>query len=315
MQFEQPAVLNRYVDASIPFTVKVRWQALKPCLPLLICSSLLLVEQVLFGLWLNDRSLRSGLPLLAACALAPVVVIMLAFEVQTRVTHRSKRKLKLEAKKVYISPAKYYYIAFKQILGWRLEPVAEAPEFSKLTLEYSLDKKRKLLREWSMILRHEQECNFLSELEQLQRAGSTSAEVVRLPQPLVRKKVNRRLRSAAAVALGFYFLIHGLPVLGGCLFPASGETEQSRPGSRLSARGKAKLREFVALHFSSLEEFRKFMILAGASLTALGAGLYFWGLSAIKKENALAAAESGSARDRSSIAADVGESEIQGGPA
>jgi hypothetical protein len=88
------------------------------------------------------------------------------------------------------------------------------------------------------------------------------------------------------------FLIHGLPVLGGCLSPASGEAEQSRPGSRLSARGKAKLLEFVAGHFASLEQFRKFMIITGGSLTVLGVGFYFCGLSAIKKENALAAAQS-----------------------
>src|SRR5437899_1567082 len=200
MQFEQPADLNRYVDPSIPLTWRVRWQALKPSLPLiLICGSLVLVEQVAFRLWLNGRSLRSELWLLVACALGPTFLVGLASEVQVRITHRSKRKLKLEAKQVSISPAKYNRVASDKIRAWRLEPVAEAPEFSKLTLEYSLDKKAKLVREWSMVLRSEQERTFLSEMEQLGRTGSTATQVVRLTQPLARKKVNRRLRSTAAL--------------------------------------------------------------------------------------------------------------------
>jgi len=247
---------------------------------------------VAFRLWLNDRSLRSGLLLLAACALVPVVVIMLAFEVQVRITHRSRRKLKLGANHVSVSPAKYNRVAFDKIRAWRLEPVADAPEFSKLTLEYSLDKKAKLVREWSMVLRSEQERAFLAEMEQLGRTASTATQVVRLTQPLARKKVNRRLRSTAALALGFYFLIHGLPVLSGSLFPSSEESDQSRRGSRqFTVRERARLRQFVAQHFASPEEFRKFMIITAGSLTVLGAGLYFWGLSAIKKKNALAAAE------------------------
>jgi hypothetical protein len=289
MQFEQGAELNRFVDASIPLTWAVRWQAWKPSLPLLICGSLFLVEQVAFRLWLNNRSLRSELPLLAACALVPIALIMIAFEVQVRITHRSKRKLKLGAKHISISPAKYNRVALERIRSWRLEPVAEAPVFSKLMLEYALDKKHKLLREWSMVFRPEQKGAFLSEMEQLRQTSQTSAEVLLLTQPLVRRKVKRRLRSGAAVALGFYCIMHGLPLLGGSLFPSSGESEQSGRGSQFTAREKAKLREFLALHFASADEFRKFMIVASGTLTILGAGFYFWGLSAIKKENALVA--------------------------
>jgi hypothetical protein len=101
--------------------------------------------------------------------------------------------------------------------------------------------------------------------------------------------------------------MHGLPLLVGCLFPSSGEAEQSRSGSRLTVREKAKLGQFVVQHFSSLEEFRKFMIVTAGSLTVLGAGFYFWGLSAIKKDNARAAAEGdAAARDNLSNSEAVG---------
>src|SRR5438445_4624479 len=95
MQFEQPAELNRYIDATIPHNWTVRWRALKPALPILVCCSILLVEQTAFRLWLNDRSLVSELPLLFVCSLVPVALGMLAFEVQVRLTHRAKRRITL----------------------------------------------------------------------------------------------------------------------------------------------------------------------------------------------------------------------------
>jgi hypothetical protein len=153
MQFEQPAELNRYIDATIPLNWTVRWRALKPALPILVCCSILLVEQTAFRLWLNDRSLVSELPPLFVCSLVPITLGMLAFEVQVRLTHRAKRRITLQAKRVSISPAKYNRIACKQVSGWRLEPLASAPELTKLTLEYSLGRKGKLRREWSMVLR------------------------------------------------------------------------------------------------------------------------------------------------------------------
>jgi hypothetical protein len=274
MQFEQPAELNRYVDSSIPLTWVVRWQALKFGLPLLACGSIMLAEQTAFRLWLNDR-LSSELPLVAVGAVVPIFLIMVALELQFRIAHRTRRRLKLEAKQVSINPAKYNRVRFEKTIAWRLEPVTGRPDFSKLTLEYSLDKKRKVVREWSMVLRPEEERAFLSEMEQLRQVGSITAEVVRLAQPLVRKKANRRLRSMAAVAVGFYFLMHGLPLLLGGLLPASGESEQPRSKSQLTAREEAKFRKVVLEHFASAEEFRRFIVFAGVSLTVLGAGLYF----------------------------------------
>ncbi len=147
MQFEQPAALNRYVDPTIPLTWAVRWQSLKPILPMLLCCSALLVEQVAFRLWPNDRSLFSELPLLVVCSLLPIVLIIAAFEALTRVTHRSRRTIKLEPKRVSISPAKYNRFPWKQISAWRLEPIPETAGFSKLTLLYSLGKGTKRLRQ------------------------------------------------------------------------------------------------------------------------------------------------------------------------
>jgi hypothetical protein len=284
MQFEQPAELNRYVDATIPLTWPVRWRALKAIFPMLLCCSALLVEQAAFRLWLNERSLLSQLPLLVVCSLLPIFLVVAAFEARIRVTHRTKRTIRLEQKRVSISPAKYNRIPWKQIGAWQLEPIPEAPGFSKLTLAYSLGKGSKRQREWRMVLgQADQEPEFLSELEHLRQRGVNSTRVVRLSRPAPPKVTSGRVRSMLAVALGFYCLLHGLPLLGAGLLPSDRHADESRSSSQFTAKERAKLGRFVGQTFSSAQQFRRFFLVVGGGLTALGAGFYFWGLSSPKR--------------------------------
>lgn len=283
MQFEQPAELNRYVDPTIPLTWTFRWRSLKAVLPMMLCCSALLVEQVAFRLWLNDRSLISELPLLAVCSLLPIVLIGVAFEVLTRVAHRSKRTIKLEAKRVSISPAKFNRIPWKLITGWQLEPIPEAAGLVKLTLSYSLAKGGKRPREWFMVFRQtDQEQQFTSELEHLRQRGVNSTQVVRLSAPARPEANTRRARSMLAVALGLYCILHGLPLLGAGLLPANRPPEEPQSNSRYTDKEKAKLKRVVLHTFSSPEQFRRTLLAVGGALTTLGAGLYFWGLSCPK---------------------------------
>jgi len=279
MQFEQPAELNRYVDASIPLTWRFRWQSLKPSLPILLCISVLFVEHVAFRLWLNDRSLLSELPLLLLCSLFPLVLVMLAFEAQVRIGHRMKRKLNLQPKRVLISPAKYNRIRYNQIRAWRLAPIAGAPELTRLSVEYSFDRNGRRAREWSIVFDRGQEHAFLFELEYWRQLGSVAGPVIRLPEPLGPRKPQIKFRSMAAMALGFYCLVHGLPLLGAGLLPADNHSTESQSTSRFTAKEQAKMRATISHHFTSPQAFRKFLLVTGGSLTALGGGLYFWGAS------------------------------------
>jgi len=286
MQFEQPAELNRYVDPTIPLTWAVRWQSAKTSLHMLLCCSVLLVEQAAFRLWLNDRSLLSGLHLLSACALVPIVFIPLFVEAQIRLGHRTKRKIKLQAKKVSISPAKCTRIPWKQISAWRLQPVANAPGLTKLTMQYALGSKGKMAREWSMVLRQpEQEHSFLSELEQFRQMDSNAAPVVRCAKSAVPQTSNRGLRSTAGVALGIYLLIHGFPVFMVGLTGPTRHSDDSSSDSRFSPNERAKLKQTVIRHFSSPQQFRTFLLVVGGGLTGPGAAFYFWGLSPIKRSD------------------------------
>src|SRR5712671_4898808 len=290
MQFEQPAELNRYVDPTIPLTWAVRWRLTKPSLPMLICCLVLLVEQVAFRLWLNDRSLTSEFPLLLTCALFPIFFIPLVVEAQVRLAHQTKRRITLDAKRVLISPGKSNRITWKQISAWRFQPVPTVAGLTKLTVEYALGVKGKIRREWSMILRQpDQEHAFLSELDYFRQKESNSAPVVRLAEGAASTAANRSFRGMVAFALGFYLLLHGLPLFLVGLAPPTRHHDESSSTSRFSAKERAKLKRTVAQHFSSPEQFRVFLLVVGGGLTGLGAVFYFWGLSFTKKPDAATA--------------------------
>lgn len=284
MQIEQPAELNRYVDSSIPLTWAIRWEALKVVLPLLMCCSVILIEGVIFRLWLNDQSLISELPRLCIGGLAPIAVVMVALEVQVRVSHRAKRTIKLEPKRVSVSPAKYNRVAWNQIVSWRLQPLAQAPGLSKLTMGYSLGKKSLLERQWSMVLRQpDQEQVLLSELDYYRQVGSNVAPLIRLPEPCLPKTSRRRVRGMVAVALSFWCFVHGLPMLGVGSFPPDGHRAESQSASKFTPKETAKLQRSASRYFSSFHQFRTFLLVAGGGTTALGVGLYLWALCSPKK--------------------------------
>ena len=115
MNFEQPAELNKCVDTTIPLTWAVRWHMLKPALPLLLSCSIVLLEMVLFRLWLWDESLISNVPRLLLAVSFPTVLTLAVLEIDTRLEHHRKRKLELRSKGISVSPAKYDLIPWQHV--------------------------------------------------------------------------------------------------------------------------------------------------------------------------------------------------------
>jgi hypothetical protein len=286
MQFEQSPELNKYVDPTIPLTWDVRWRSLKVLLPLLLFSSAVLAEQVAFRAWLNDRNVILQLPLLVGCSLLPIALMFALFEVRTRIAHRTKRTIKLERDRVSISPAQCNRIHWKQITTWQLEPIPQTSGLSKLTLAYSFGKGGKHPRKWSMVLRQaDQLQQFAAELEHFRQNGVSSGEVARLSTPARLEPNAKRVRGMWVVVLGIYFILHGLPLLFVGLSPANRSPEEARSNSKFTAKELAKLTQVIHERFSSPEQFRRFVLGLGGGFSALGGGLYVWGLSSLKRWN------------------------------
>jgi hypothetical protein len=283
MQFEQPAELNRYVDSTIPLTWSFRWKQYKLFLPVMVFCSAVMVDQLVFRLWLNDRSLISELPLICLAALFPAALFPLMIELQHTIMRRCKRTIKLEPKAVVIIPGPGKWgIAWKRVKWWRLEPVVNAPELAKLTLEYWRYKTGKQLREWSIALRQsDQVPGFLSELDSLRRTAGKAGEVAQLMEPSTPKTSNRPTRGGMRMMFGLFLFLHGFPLLFAGIFFWHRQTNEGKP--RFSPTELAKIQRVVAAHFTSAGQLRHFFLIVGGSLTLLAAGFYFWGLSAMKR--------------------------------
>jgi hypothetical protein len=285
MKFEQPASLNRYVDPTIPINWALRWRVLKPVLPLLVCCSVLFIEQLALRMWLQGRSLISELPLLLLCAISPIPMVMAAVEVQLRVAQRTKRTLTLESKGISLSPAKCNRVAWNRVRAWRLEPLADNLGMSKLTVEYSLDKKGERRREWLMVLqRPEQETGLLAELRFFGQVVANADPGIQRTDRGKLVMSRRFMRGMIAISLAFWCFVHGLPLLGVGLLHSKTRPDTPRANSKFTDEEIAKLRQTVVRYFNSGDQFRRFILITGGGLTALGVGLYFLGIYSMKEE-------------------------------
>ena len=98
LEIIQPAVLNKYVDDSIPLRWKKRWETLRLLAPLVVVAVLFQVEVILL------TGMFEGAPAVGARLLASIIGLPAAFlgiaELSIRQTHWSRRKLRLDRKGV-----------------------------------------------------------------------------------------------------------------------------------------------------------------------------------------------------------------------
>ncbi len=277
MQFEQPAELNKYVDATIPLTWEIRRRFWKLLLPLLVITSLFCAEQQVIRQWLNDQRLVEGLPALSAIILLLSIVYAGAIEVYLRIFHQCKRTIDLRTKRVMISP-RNHRVAWANVIYWRLEPILNAPELTKLTLKYTRNKWDKRPRECSIALRQtDQIPEFLGELDSLRRTIGKVGEIVRFATPALPDELKPPPRGFIRSVISMYLFLHGGPLLFAGIF---GPGPQREGAPRFSPTELAKIQRVATAHFASVEQFRNFLLLVGGILMALAAGFYFWGFSA-----------------------------------
>lgn len=288
MKFDQPADLNKYVDSTIPLTWAVRWWMLKPALPLLLSCGIILMEMLLFRLWLADESLISKIPLLLLAGSFPTVLTLAVTEIETRLVHHRKRMVELRPKGISISPAGNEFIPWQNVQTWRVEPLADSTTFLKWTIEYSRDKKGELRREWAIILRRsDHEPALLSELEYFRQLGANAAPIVRLPEPRPVAVTRTPIRPMIALGIAFWLFVHGIPLLAAGLLPERRNPDEGRRESRFSESEIAKLGRTAMRFFDSSAQLRRFALITGAGMTALGVGVQVWGLASRKKQQGM----------------------------
>jgi hypothetical protein len=278
MTFEQPASLNRFVGESLSLTWRSRWKLIRIYLPLLVFSTICLVEIVSFKLWIRDAL---DLSRLWPALLMPVLLLVFIFilnEIRLRGSQGANRLLNILEKGISFRTAGRPVIRWSKVIAFWFEDIPGEPQFSKVTVEYFGDRKTKLPRRSSLVLEKQTQCPaLLSELKLLQQQHNLNFRI-ELDQPLSPRKPPRNLVLGLSLSLaGVLFLMPGMPLLLVPLMHRSGESQHSESTDDWSPKQKEKLNRFLITHFSSKTELEHFMLELGGILTTIGVVLMIWG--------------------------------------
>jgi len=281
MQLLQPAELNRFVDPTIPLSWAVRWGLIRPLWPLLLVSWVAVVEAVAIQLLLSEVSAESAISRMLIVTVALPVGLLCGLELSVRLGHWTARRLQIRDRGVRFSHAKHGNVPWKRVLLFRIQPISGQPGLAKLSIEYAIDKKAKRKRTWSIVLEHpDQTAALRAQLGQQRDRGVLQAPLVELPEPVESTKTPIRILGVGRGALGWYVLAHGLALLGaGLVLDRPDRQERSTLPEQ-----RTKAFHTIAQHFSSAEQFRQFILLTGAGLTACGLGFYAWGMRAMLRK-------------------------------
>lgn len=271
--FEQKAGLNHFVDPSIPLSWSYRWARLRLVLPLLVFITAFLWEMILFGAWLSDWPVFSMIAVCAVVAFIPFALVFFFFEFGVRRAQRSKREIELRDRGALI-PVRL--LRWEQIKIWQFEPIPDFPEYSKLTIEYTTQRKPKRRRFWQMVLeKPTQVQELISELESQKQRRPMNYEVKVLDKASPPRRTG--IVSNAGVwqsIAGYYLFIHGGPML---VKGLEGRHDQSGQDAQLTPERAAKLARFVHAHFANAKELQHFFITVGGTLTIMAIVLMIWG--------------------------------------
>ncbi|MCX7722464.1 MAG: hypothetical protein N2379_05320 [Verrucomicrobiae bacterium] len=279
MEFVQPASLNRLVDP--PLTWRKKLEVIKPLLPSIVVSGVIMAELVAFRLWAENKNILTNLPLVLLALLVPPAVCIAAIELNFHVNNWTKRRLRLGTKGIRITHAKHGNIRWEQVKRWLFAPVPDQPEHEMVTVEYTLDRSGRRIRSWRIVLAHPDQAQVLkTELNHLRERGITTAPVIELSEPIAPPERKLRVRGMVQAALALFFFAHAVPLLTTGLSSPDRHANQPLRAMPSEAaqedRGRAVLRRFA-----SQKEFRRACVIGGSVLAALSAAFYAWGLIAM----------------------------------
>jgi hypothetical protein len=269
-------------DAADKIGWQVEWKAFKLAAPLLVMISVMLLEILACGLWMDDRlSWAEGLRLLLLAAAFPFLPLLIGVGFRSVFSRwpglvRDQKTVCLDEKGIKLTRPRHVRVWWKHVRRWFLAPIPGREGFVTLTLECGSATKPGR-RYWQMVLEApDQQQRLLSELEQLRQLGRTSAPVVDLVQPMPER--SGPSMGLWPLAVAYYLFIHGSPLLAVGILPP--DSKDSR--SHLSPTQRAKLEQVLGpamrrLNISSPQQVQMLFWLPGGLLTAAAIGVFVWG--------------------------------------
>jgi len=280
MTFEQPASLNRFVAKPVPpLTWSSRWKSIRIFLPLLVFITICMLERIGFESWKRDRFEFSLLWLAFLPSGFLLVVVLVSTEIRLRGAQKiADRFLNVLEDGISFDANGRPLIRWQKVIAFWFETISAEPQFSKVTLEYFGDRKTKFPRRASFAFDNQRQCPaLLSELKLLQQQHRLNFRVEQtLPLPLRPQPRNTVLGMSLFLA-GFFFLMHGAPLVLASLSHPDGKTHQSDSADEWSPNQQKNVAKFLHSHFPTRAEFNHFMLEVGSILSAVGVGLMVFG--------------------------------------
>jgi hypothetical protein len=288
MTIEQKPELNRFVDSSIPITWSWRWRQLKFVLPIWCFIWVCYIEMGILTAWLRDKLNLEFAVNLISMLLIFTVVMWTLIEILVRFRRHSKRVLRVEEKRIVVSPAKNGFVPWKNVARLQFEPISELSDGRRLIIFLRGFKKQRQVERpfWMIVLEQASQVHELvSFLEAKRNETGSDFEIVFLNETL--KPPQSRPFPFLGMSFfmgGIYFLLHGIPLLGVAL---EKNHNHSDGGAKTGPHAAAIIKRFVLQHFSNTQELNHFILQLSISLIFIGLVLFVSGtkLMGRKSEN------------------------------
>jgi hypothetical protein len=284
MTIEQKPKLNRFVDPSIPITWAWRWRQFKFVLPIWCFIWVCYLEMGIIAAWMNDKLTWDFISKLFGGLLAFTGIMWTLIEFLVRLRQRSKRILKVEDKRIVISPAKNGFVPWKRVCRFQFEPIPELPDSRRLVIFLRGFKKQNQSERpfWMMLLEQSSEANKLAGyLEAKRNEAGCNFEIIILKKPSNPPQCKPfPFLGISFTMAGLYFLMHGIPLLGVALE----KIHHSDGNRKMGMQATTTIKNFVQQHFSNIQEFYDFILKLSIAFIVAGLVLYFLGLKMPARE-------------------------------
>jgi hypothetical protein len=277
MTLEQPASFNRYIEEFQELTWSTRLELFKLLQPISVFMGILGLEKVGLQVWNGaEHSIWS----IAALFLTPVwlpMIVLVGNEIQLKIQRQSKRLLKVSDKGIPIGRFERPVIPWSKILAFNFEQIPNAPQFCKLNIQ-CLPQKRLRNSNQKLMLGNPTKIIILekptqvealvSELKLLKQKHNLkfSIELDYVSPPP--KEPRYAILGASLSFAGLFFLLNAMPILV-VGFSQSNDEAHLHPKT-MQHEAFAK---FLRSHFSSVTEFKHFLIACGSVLVVVGIAL------------------------------------------
>lgn len=279
MTFEQPAGLNRSVTEPMPLTWSSRWKFIRIFLPLLVFITICSLEILIVKMWMMGEVKFSFLWLALLPSGFLLIVLLILGEIRLRDSQGNRDQLlNVLDNGISFYPNKRPLIRWPKVVAFWFEDIPGKSQLSKVTIEYFGERRTKFPRRAALALDKKNQCPaLLSELQLFQQQHNLKFGI-ELDRALpARRPLRNPVWGMSLFLAGFFFLMHGAPLILAPLSHQDGKPHQSESGDEWSPKQQKKVAKFLQSHFPTRAEFDHFTLEIGCVLSAIGVGLMVLG--------------------------------------